>query len=79
MTNSPDGSQLLTGSGDYTAKLWDLNGNLLLNFVGHSYDIRSVAISPNGNYVLTGSGDHTAKLWDLKDTICKPSPVIPTT
>jgi WD40 repeat protein len=31
---------------------------------GHTYDIRSVAISPDGRYILTGSSDTTAALWE---------------
>jgi WD40 repeat protein len=62
---SPDGNNILTGSQDSTARLWDLQGNLLQIFKGHQGIISSVAFSPDGEYILTGSIDKTARLWDL--------------
>ncbi|MFN0173794.1 MAG: caspase family protein, partial [Saprospiraceae bacterium] len=62
---SPDGKTVLTGSLDYTAKLWDLNGREIQSFSGHAEEVESVAFSPDGKTVLTGSWDNTAKLWDL--------------
>ena len=64
-TFSPDGSKVLTGSLDNTAKLWDLNGNLLTTFQGHESMVWSATFSPDGAKVLTGSWDNTAKLWEL--------------
>ncbi|MEO8149620.1 MAG: WD40 repeat domain-containing protein [Bacteroidia bacterium] len=63
---SPDGKNILTGSEDSTARLWDLMGNKIQEFNGHSGGISSVAFSPDGKTILTGSGDSTARLWDLK-------------
>jgi len=62
---SPDGSQVLTGSGDNTAKLWDAaTGTEIRTFSGYASYVSSVAFSPDGSQVLTGSGEATAKLWD---------------
>ena len=62
---SSDGTKLLTGSNDTTAKLWDAaTGAEIRTFSGHSGPVYSVAFSPNGTKVLTGSWDTTAKLWD---------------
>ena len=59
-------SSILTGSGDNTARLWDLSsGEEVQRFEGHSGDVRAVAFHPNGNQLLTGSSDNTARLWDL--------------
>ncbi|MBA7533727.1 Tol-Pal system protein TolB [subsurface metagenome] len=63
---SPDGKTILTGSGDNTARLWDLKGNELQVFWGHENYITAVAFSPDGKTILTGSEDNTARLWDLK-------------
>jgi WD40 repeat protein len=62
---SPDGKRVVTGGSDNTAKLWDLNGNLLANYKGHGSGINSVAFSPNDQYLVTASTDRTAKLWSI--------------
>ena len=63
---SSDLNYVLTGSGDYTARLWDINtGEQLRNFSGHRSEVYSVAFSPDGKFVLTGSNDSTARLWDV--------------
>ncbi|MEJ5340212.1 MAG: protein kinase [Thermogutta sp.] len=62
---SPNGRQVLTGSRDNTARLWDAaTGKELRRFEGHTEAVLSVAVSPDGRQVLTGSADKTARLWD---------------
>ena len=63
---SKDGTKILSGSDDNTAKLWDaLSGEVLMTFSGHADWVKSVAFSPDENTVLTGSDDGTARLWDI--------------
>lgn len=63
---SRDGTRVLTGSHDKTAKLWDAaTGEQIRTFSGHTHWVNSVAFSPDGTQVLTGSTDQTAKLWDI--------------
>lgn len=62
---SPDGNTVLTGSRDNTARLWDLQGNTLKIFKGHTGPVTSIAFSKDGKTILTGSMDASARLWDL--------------
>jgi WD40 repeat protein len=61
---SPDGTQILTGTGNGTTLLWTATGTHLITFVGQTGTVASVAFSPDGTKVLTGSDDMTAKLWN---------------
>jgi len=62
---SPDGSKVLTGAVDRTARLWETaSGKLLTTYEGHTRVVMSVAFSPDGSKVLTGSWDGTARLWE---------------
>ena len=65
---SPDGSKVLTGSDDNTARLWSASdGSPIGQPMKHSNWVRAVAFSPDGSKVLTGSSDNTARLWSASD------------
>jgi tetratricopeptide (TPR) repeat protein len=62
---SPDGKTVLTGSEDWTARLWDAaTGRPLGLPMTHQSVVGAVAFGPDGRTVLTGSRDRTARLWD---------------
>ena len=65
---SPNGKHLLTGSGDGTAKLWDVStAQEIRTFAGPpGSGAYAVAFSPDGKQILTGSDDKTARLWDAQ-------------
>jgi WD40 repeat protein len=64
---SPDGTQLVTGLGDNTARLWEAStGNALgFAFEGHCGIVYSVAYSPDGCTLATASADESVRLWDV--------------
>jgi len=67
VATSEDGRQVLTGSRDQTAIVWDgRSGQQLQTLKGHTGWINSVALSADGKRALTASQDGTAVLWDAQ-------------
>ncbi len=76
LTFSPDGKQVLTGSGreidmgtvstDNSARLWDLaTGKEIKRFEGHKAYVHTTQFSPDGKRILTAGSDSTARVWDV--------------
>jgi outer membrane protein assembly factor BamB len=64
---TPNGKQILSGSGDQTVRRWDLaTGEEFWPFTGNLRPILSVAITPDGQQALAGCGDGKVVLWDWK-------------
>jgi WD40 repeat protein len=62
---SPDGTRLLTGGGDGTARIWDIaTGDLVRTLTGHTGSIEDAIWSADGAEIITGSHDGTVRLWD---------------
>jgi WD40 repeat protein len=53
---------------DYSLKLYDKNGALLKEFVGHSGSIRTAAVSADGQYLASGSEDQSIILWKMSES-----------
>ena len=63
---SPDGQQIVSGSDDFTLKVWDLQtGREVRTLIGHTDKVNAVVITPDGQQVVSGSDDFTLKVWDL--------------
>lgn len=65
---SPDGINIVVVK-DKTAYLWDLTGETIATFNGHTATINSVRFSHNGKLVATTSYDETVRIWDTKGNI----------
>lgn len=69
---SPDGTLLITGGRDKTAKLWEVStGREIRSFLGHEGTILAAKFTPDGKYVATGGTDNTVKLWDITNAELK--------
>lgn len=69
MAFSPDDKFLLIGSADPAIKMYDLKGNYIRSFTGHTSTVYSVAFSPDGKSFLSASADKTAILRNLDGTV----------
>ena len=71
MKISPDGTRIVTGSNDNTARLWDARtGNPLGKPMLHEDRITGVDFDQSGELLLTVSKDKFARLWDT--STCAP-------
>ncbi|XP_077292165.1 guanine nucleotide-binding protein subunit beta-5 [Arctopsyche grandis] len=61
--------QILTGSGDSTCALWDVeSGQLLQSFHAHGADVMALDLAPSetGNTFVSGSCDKMVLIWDMR-------------
>ena len=64
---SPDGTRIVTGSGDKTVKVWDAQtGAEVLTLKGHADRVGAVSFSPDGLRIVTASADGAARVWDAR-------------
>jgi WD40 repeat protein len=62
---SPDGTRIVSGSGDKTLKIWDAGtGAELVTLTGHTAPVYAVAYSWDGTRIVSGSWDETLRIWD---------------
>jgi len=63
---SPDGRQILTGSVDKTARLWDSASLHPVGILPHDDFLNVASFSPDGTHILTAVDDSTGRLWDAR-------------
>ncbi len=75
---SPDGKYVVSGSADYTARVWESATGKEIARMTHDSLVYSVAFSPDGKYVVSGGSDKTAHiwLWQPQDLIEKTCPYL---
>lgn len=69
---SRDGGQLLTGSYDHDARLWNVRGGTSRQFSGHDWWVWSASFAPDEKRILTASQDGSVMVWDVNSG--EPSP-----
>ena len=68
---SSDGTSLVSGSGDRTVKLWNIQtGGVVKTFFGHTDIVVSVSISADCNIIASGSGNELIHLWNIQTGEC---------
>ena len=68
---TPDGRYAISGSGDATLQMWDLESNQpSRRFTGHKGPIKSLAITPDGRCAVSASSDQTLRVWELSSGRC---------
>ena len=66
---SPNGKTLVSGSGDHTIRLWNVqDGRCLASFEGHSRGVNAVAFSPDGKRIASASTDGSVRVWEIPST-----------
>ena len=60
---TPDGEQLLTGSGAGNIKLWSIAGNLQSSIQSDSGRILSLAVNATGEIIASGSNKGILQIW----------------
>jgi hypothetical protein len=64
---TPDGQHVLSGGQNGVLELYTLEGTVRARLVGHTGEIKAVAVSADGRWAVSGSVDQTLKLWSLTD------------
>ena len=59
------GEYIVTGDNNRSVKLFDMSGQHLKTFVGHTDLVRSVVINLDLRVVVSASYDRTVRMWDL--------------
>jgi len=71
-------SQILTGSGDWSCILWDIQGNAKIQeFKQHDSDVMAISLHHEKKTFVSGSCDSSSRVWDIGTGKCIQSFYIP--
>ncbi|KIK95917.1 hypothetical protein PAXRUDRAFT_126541, partial [Paxillus rubicundulus Ve08.2h10] len=59
-----DENKLVSGSSDYTLRIWDWKTGAAQVLSGHTGTVQDVDVSPDGKMIVSGSEDSTVNLWN---------------
>jgi WD40 repeat protein len=69
---TPDGRWVVSASGDWTLKIWDLasdqalvSGEAVATLYGHEGWVYTMALTSDGRRAVSGAEDGTLRVWDL--------------
>jgi WD40 repeat protein len=63
---TPDGRLAVTGGGDATLTVWDLQRReVLTRLSGHTDAVRDVVLTDDGQLAISASADETIRVWDV--------------
>ena len=75
VTFSPDGTRILSGSQDGSARVFELStGRTLYNLLGHTARVVSAEFSPDGDRAVTIHSDQSVRIWDTTPFRARTSP-----
>ena len=63
---SPDGHALVTGAGDGSVRVYDVETNESRVYRGHRSPVFEVDVSPDGRWIASGSADADVRVWPLR-------------
>ena len=65
---SPDGSRIVSASGDETVRIWNAaTGECLRTLEGHTGNVWSASFSPDGSRIVSASPEDIVRIWDISD------------
>eukprot|EP01111_Echinosteliopsis_oligospora_P016138 TRINITY_DN658_c0_g1_i1.p1 TRINITY_DN658_c0_g1~~TRINITY_DN658_c0_g1_i1.p1 ORF type:complete len:319 (+),score=71.30 TRINITY_DN658_c0_g1_i1:185-1141(+) len=67
---NPEATIAVTGSADYTVKVWDAITGLEMKTFTHKRIVKSVDICPSSRQVAAGGQDKVIKIWDVESGTC---------